>query len=380
MLHRLYILFADPLEASPFDFLRVFTFTTFTAMLATLLAFVLVLALGGPTIRWLKRRKIGDNPDFDDAAMNAAMADKRNTPTMGGLLIVAAITGVTLLLADIGNFYVQMSLVCLLWLGGIGAVDDWLKLNAESRAAGRDGLKEREKLLLQFGLAFILGYFLWKHGLHTPAGTQLFVPFLKGFSIDLPLWLFVIWSGLVIVGCTNAVNLTDGLDGLASGCVALVAIVLLVMTLIISDGGLARDLLFHHIAGVGPLAVVCGAILGASLGFLWFNCHPASVFMGDTGSLALGGLLAFVALAIRQELLLAIVGGVFVVEAASSRMQKYYFKYHRIRHGQGKKLFLMAPIHHHFQKVGWSETQIVVRFWLIGAVLAAAALATVKLR
>ena len=380
MLHRLYLIFREQLEASPFGFLRVVTFPEFAALLATLLAFAIVLLLGRPTINWLKRRKIGDNPDFDDAAMNAAMKDKKNTPTMGGLLIVAAVGGVTLLLADVGNFYVQMALVCLVWLGGIGAVDDWLKLNASRNNAGRQGLNGIEKLAFQIGLSLILGFFMWRHSGALDAAGQLYVPFFKGVSVPLNLPAFLALSTAVIVGSSNAVNLTDGLDGLASGCVALVSIVLLILALIISDRGLSSDLLFHHIESVGPVAVVLGAILGATLGFLWFNCFPASVFMGDTGSLALGGLLGYAALAIRQELLLFLVGGVFVAEAMSVMIQRYWFKFTRMRYGEGRRVFRMAPIHHHFQKGGWTETQTVVRFWLIGAVLAAAALATIKLR
>ena len=184
----------------------------------------------------------------------------------------------------------------------------------------------------------------------------------------------------MIVGSSNAVNLTDGLDGLAAGCMAIVGFTFLVLTLIISDAQLATYLLFDPIRQVGQMAVFCGAIVGACLGFLWFNCHPARVFMGDTGSLALGGLIGYVALVIRQELALVLVGGIFVAEALSVLIQIGYFKYTRKRYGVGRRVFLMAPLHHHFQKKGWSETQVVVRFWLIGAMLAALTLATVKLR
>ncbi len=206
------------------------------------------------------------------------------------------------------------------------------------------------------------------------------MPFFKNVAIPLTGWVFVPLTVSVIVGSSNAVNLTDGLDGLAAGCVTMVALVLLVMTLLIGDPRLSDFLLFHHIAPVAPLAVVCGATVGASLGFLWFNCHPARVFMGDTGSLALGGILAFVAVSIRQELLLVIAGGVFVAEALSVMLQVGYFKYSRRRFGDGRRIFLMSPLHHHFQKKGWTETQTVVRFWLVGAMLAIASLATIKLR
>ena len=276
------------LERTPFGFLRVFTFNEFQALVATLLAFGICLALGGPTIQWLRRQKIGDAADFDDATFNETMKSKVGTPTMGGLLIVSAIAGVTLLLADLRNFYVLMGLVCLLWMGLVGATDDWLKLTAARRKTGRQGLSSREKLLFQVGLALLLGYFAFRHGHAVPAATTLYFPFFKGLSVPLPLWAFLVLAVLVIVGSSNAVNLTDGLDGLAAGCMAIVGLVFLVLTLIISDATLATYLLFDPIRQVGQMSVFCGAIVGACLGFLWFNCHPARVFMGDTGSLALG--------------------------------------------------------------------------------------------
>ncbi len=380
MLYQLYVNFQTSLEAGPFGFLRVVTFPTFSAMLGTLLSFALVLSLGKPTILWLRRRKIGDQADFDDVDLNAASINKRETPTMGGLLIVAAIAGTTLLLADITNFYVQMALIVLLWLGAVGAADDWLKLNAARQQSGRQGLRTKEKLALQVILALVVSFFLWRHAGGTEAGSHAYIPFFKDVEIPLNVWTFVLISGFVIVAGSNGVNITDGLDGLASGCSAMVAVALMVLTLVISDPRLSSDLLFHHIAEVGPLAIVCGAVLGATLGFLWFNCNPASVFMGDTGSLALGGVLAFVAVAIRQELLLLLLGGIFIVELASVALQVGWFKFTRKRYGQGRRIFLMSPLHHHFQKRGWGEVQIVVRFWLISAILAAAALATIKLR
>lgn len=370
----------DRLEAGPFGFLRVLTFPEFGALLGVLLAFFTVLLLGAPMIRWLQRKKIGDRPDFDQADMNQLMASKAHVPTMGGLLIVSAIAGTVLLIGDIANFYVIMGLTCLLLMGLIGAFDDWLKLTVARRQGGRQGLTSKEKFLAQVGLALVIGFFAWWHTRQLPAATALYVPFFKAVVIQLNLPAFLVLSVLVIVGSSNAVNLTDGLDGLASGCIALVAIALLVLTLIISDSGLSDYLLFHHIRQIGPVATLCGAMLGASLGFLWFNCHPARVFMGDTGSLALGGLIGYIALIIRQELLLVIVGGVFVAEAVSVILQVTYFKYTRRRYGEGRRIFRMAPLHHHFQKKGWSETQVVVRFWLIGAMLATLTLATIKLR
>ena len=380
MLHALIEANLEALEAGPFGFLRVLLSPEFSAMAGVLLAFLAVMILGGPTIAWLRRKKIGDNPDFDNEEMNRRMAAKSDTPTMGGLLIVAAIAGTVLLIGDIGNFYVQMGLVCLLWLGAVGAADDWLKLTAARRQGGRQGLTSREKLVIQIGLALLLGFFAWRHGQNLEPTRQLFLPFFKNVAIELNLPAYLVLAVFVIVGSSNAVNLTDGLDGLAAGCVAMVSVTLLVLTLIIGDAALSRELLFHHISPLGQVAVLCGAMLGAALGFLWFNCFPARVFMGDTGSLALGGLIGYVALVIRQELILVIVGGVFVAEAVSVLMQVGYFKYTRKRYGEGRRIFRMAPLHHHFQKGGWSETQTVVRFWLIGAMLAVVALATIKLR
>ena len=369
------------LERTPLGFLRVFTFNEFQALIATLLAFGVCLALGGPTIAWLRRQKIGDAADFDDLSFNEQMKSKVGTPTMGGLLIVSAIAGVTLLLADLRNFYVLMGLVCLLWMGLVGATDDWLKLTAARRKTGRQGLSSREKLLFQVGLALLLGLLRLPPRPRRSRRDDAYTSrFFKGLSVPLPLWAFLLLAVLVIVGSSNAVNLTDGLDGLAAGCMAIVGLVFLVLTLIISDATLATYLLFDPIRQVGQMAVFCGAIVGACLGFLWFNCHPARVFMGDTGSLALGGLIGYVALVVRQELALLLVGGIFVAEALSVMLQVSYFKYTRRRYGTGRRIFLMSPLHHHFQKKGWSETQVVVRFWLVGAMLAALTLATVKLR
>lgn len=368
------------LDEAGFGFLRVFTFVEFQAVAAILLSFAFVLAAGGPTIRWLRRMKIGDRPDFDQADMNQQMAHKKDTPTMGGILIIAAILVTVLLLADLANFHVQMALIAMLGLAMIGAGDDWLKLTAARRGGGRQGLHGGEKLLFQFGLAILLSYFTWKYGQQIPERNFLYFPFFKDARIPLGAVAFCVIGTLVVVGFSNAVNLTDGLDGLASGASAIVAIVFLVLALVIGTATLAGTLLFTYIKGSADMAVLCGAMLGACLGFLWFNCNPARVFMGDTGSLSLGGLIGYIAIVLRQEPLLILVGGIFVAEAASVMLQVGYFKYTRIRFGEGRRIFKMAPLHHHFQKAGWSEIQVVVRFWLIGAMLATLALATMKLR
>ena len=352
---------------------------------AMLLAFMVVWLLGPRVIRFLIRCKIGDRAEFHHAEFNQIVRDKQNTPTMGGALILAAIAAAVLLLADVRNYYVIMGLFCMVWLGVLGGVDDWLKLTVGRRSGSRDGLKSYEKLLFQIGLGMLLGIFVYKHGedvasLATVGGETvrtfsiLNVPFYKS-GITLGIWSFWIVTVLVTAGTSNAVNLTDGLDGLAAGCMALCSFVFMVLAFLGGDPFLAPRLLFPYIPGTGELAVLCGAVMGACLGFLWYNCHPAQVFMGDTGSLPLGGLMGFVAIVSRQELMLLIVGGVFVIEAVSVILQVGYYKA-----TGGKRIFRMAPIHHHFRLGGWTETQTVVRFWLLSAVFAGVALATVKLR
>jgi phospho-N-acetylmuramoyl-pentapeptide-transferase len=308
---------------------------------------------------------------------------------MGGILIISAIAIVTLLLGDISpqrGFYVLMALVCMLWLAAVGAIDDWLKLTAGRRSGSRQGLYGWEKLAFQIGLSVLLMWFTYQHGRQIDAAHTLYVPFFKKVQIELGLLPFILLGTLVLTGSSNAVNLTDGLDGLAGGCMGIVSFTFFILALIVGTpvlvGGreLATYLYLPHIRTSDELAVIAGAMTGACMGFLWFNCNPASVFMGDTGSLALGGVIGYIAIVIRQELILFIVGGIFVIEALSVLIQVGYYKYTRRKYGEGRRVFLMAPIHHHFQKKGWTETQVVVRFWLITAMLAAMALATVKLR
>jgi phospho-N-acetylmuramoyl-pentapeptide-transferase len=389
VLYWLYSQFGIQLEASGFGFLRIFSKVTFQAVAAVLVSFALVLSLGSPVIGWLRSRKIGDNPDFDRADMNAIMADKRGTPTMGGLLIIGAILLTTLLLADLSNYYVWLAIACGGLLAALGMTDDWIKLNRHRMAAAgtgkasRQGLTGKEKLVFQIALGALVTWLTYQYGSQLPQATRLYFPFFKeetGVWLHLPQWAFVLFGTFVITGASNAVNLTDGLDGLASGCVAFVAFTFVVLGLIIGDEKLAAMLLYPYLPAGSQLAVMAGAIGGASLGFLWFNCNPARVFMGDTGSLALGGLLGYIAIVIRQEILLAIIGAVFVAEALSVMLQVGWFKFTRIRFGEGRRIFLMSPLHHHFQKKGWSETQVVVRFWLIGAMLAAFGIATIRLR
>ena len=351
-----------------------FKLVIFRSVLAIIFSFLVVLLSGGPVIRWLLKMKLNGRPEFHNATLNAMTKDKANTPTMGGLLISGAIFLTTLLFARIDNFYVIMGLGCLVWLAVLGGVDDWLKLTAARRNPGsRDGLYWWEKIVFQIGLGMLMALFIYYHGKYNQA-HYLNWPLLPR-NIVLPTYLFAIITVVVITGSSNAVNLTDGMDGLASGCVAIVAFAFMALAYVTGDARWAANLHFNHIRFSGELAVLCGAMGGACLGFLWFNCNPAQVFMGDTGSLALGGVIGYVAIVIRQEPMLFMVGGVFVVEALSVIIQTGYFKA-----TGGKRVFLCSPIHHHFHLKGWSESQIVVRFWLLSALFAALALATVKLR
>jgi len=359
----------------------------FRGTCAALFCFFLML-LGMPrVIRQLVRWKLGDRPEFDHASLNELTRDKSNVPTMGGVGILASIFIAILLAADLGNFYVWMSLVCLVWLGTLGAVDDGLKLTAKRRSTSRDGLRSYEKLLFQMGLGVILGFYIYHYGQNNyaivgaaaepealPAYRILSVPFYKA-GLQLGAFAFMFVTVLVMTGTSNAVNLTDGMDGLASGCVALCSLVFVLLTYIVGTEDLARKLLIPHVPKVGELVIVCAAVLGACLGFLWYNCHPARVFMGDTGSLPLGGLIGYVAVVTRQELMLLIAGGIFVIEASSVIAQVSYFKW-----TGGRRLFRCAPIHHHFHLGGWSEPQTVIRFWLVAAMFAVFALASIKLR
>jgi phospho-N-acetylmuramoyl-pentapeptide-transferase len=370
-----------------------------------ILSFVLVVTLGKKVIRWLMAQKIGDNPEFFNKDINELMKSKANTPTMGGIIIVGAITLVTLLLADISRqhgFYVWMGLICLVGMAGIGMADDWLKLTTARRKPGsRDGLRSWEKLVFQLGLAVLLGIFVYHHGVSKFQGLDDFE--LMSRSLNLPgvkTWVFdvndnrwvpsrhliilpgAVFVGLAVIfmaGTSNAVNLTDGMDGLAGGITVIVSFAFMVLCLIAGyqrgDFILAQYLLVPHIPFADELAILAGAMAGACLGFLWFNCHPAQVFMGDTGSLALGGTLGYLATVIRQELLLLIIGGVFFFEMLSVILQVGSFKLRG-----GKRIFKCAPVHHHFHMTGWTEQQVVVRFWLITALLAAIALSTIKLR
>ena len=371
------------------SFLRLFHYITVRSAGAAITSLFLSWWLGPKVIRWLKELKIGQ--EYADKAEEAGLANlrvnKKGTPTMGGILIVLALLLSTMLWAQ-WNAQVELTMLSVLVLAGLGFYDDYAKILKQTGG----GTPPRVKLITQFALAAFVGIYLWnlpaKSELHL-LGTKdvwrsnlvssLMLPFYK-YPIHVGAVTGVIVVVLAIVGSSNAVNLTDGLDGLAIGCTLIVGFVFLAFTYLAGNIKAAAYLQIPYVAGAGELTVFCSALLGAGLGFLWFNCHPAQVFMGDTGSLALGGAFGIVAVLIHQPFVLVIAGGVFVVEALSVILQKGWFKYTRLRTGTGQRIFLMAPLHHHFEKKGWYESQVVMRFYILCVLFAVVALATLKLR
>lgn len=355
--------FLYPLHNS-FSVFNVFRYITVRSIGGAVTAFLLMLFLGPWFIRKLKQHQIGQVVRDDGPETHLA---KQGVPTMGGVLILAAITMSTLLWAKLTNPLVWLLLFVIIFFGFIGGIDDFQKISKKTSA----GLSARGKLFLQVFGASVVGLFVL---LHPGYDGLLSVPFLKDINPDLS-WFYVVFAIIVIVGSSNAVNLTDGLDGLAVGPTIISASVYLVFSYLAGHAILAEYLQIPYVQGAGELAVFCGAMVGACLGFLWFNAYPAQIFMGDVGALALGGALGGVAIIIKQEILLAIVGGVFVMEALSVIIQVGYFKL-----SKGKRVFLMAPFHHHFEKKGWCEPKIVVRFWIVSIILGLVAVATLKLR
>jgi len=395
MLYNLIYYFKDFLQAAGlWKYANVFRYLTFRSGFAVVTSFCLCMMLAPVVIRLLRRLKVGGTAEFGHEVVDRMYASKAGTPTMGGLLIVLTSLVSAVLWADMTNFYIHLAIFTVVWLGALGFVDDYLKMvpSTRNRTAGaeprgaRDGLKMWEKFVFQIALAVILGGFLYHHWtppswavarIITPEGgppVALNLPFYK-FPITLSVYAFMVVSVLVIAGTSNAVNLADGMDGLATGCIMPIVFVFLALAYIAGNAIYSDYLFVPFVRGAGELSVFCGALLGACLGFLWYNCYPAEVFMGDTGSLPLGGAIGYLALVTRQEALLFIVGGVFVLEALSVILQVGYFKV-----TGGKRIFLMSPLHYHFQLKGWTETQTVVRFWLIGVMCAALALASLKLR
>ncbi|MDC8759826.1 phospho-N-acetylmuramoyl-pentapeptide-transferase [Janthinobacterium fluminis] len=376
--------------------LRVFNFITFRAVFATITALVIGLGAGPAVIRMLTRMKVGQAVRTDGPQTHLK---KHGTPTMGGLLILISIAISTLLWCDLSNRFIYPVLVVTLGFGAVGWVDDYRKVVRQDPNGMRSGEKYFWQSLIGLAAAFYLAFsvsvsepnaakvweliFTWVQSgfsMDLPPKADLIVPFFKTISYPLGVWGFIALTYCVIVGTSNAVNLTDGLDGLAIMPTVMVGTALGLFAYLTGSATYSKYLFIPHIPGAGELIIFCGAMAGAGLAFLWFNTHPAQVFMGDVGALALGGALGTLAVIVRQEIVLFIMGGIFVVETLSVIAQVSWFKFTKKRFGTGRRIFLMAPLHHHFEQKGWRETQVVVRFWIITMMLVLFGLSTLKLR
>jgi phospho-N-acetylmuramoyl-pentapeptide-transferase len=383
----------------------VFKYISFRAGLAAVLSLLITITLGQRLIEYLRKKQVGES--IRDLGLEGQM-QKKGTPTMGGLIIIAAIMVPTLLFAKLDNIYVILLLISTIWLGLIGFLDDYIKVFRKNK----DGLAGRFKIVGQVGLGLIVGLTLYFHQdvvvrefSETPRiennevirtfedvkSTKTTVPFLKDNELDydrvLPFlphdytWvLYVLWVTFIITAVSNGANITDGIDGLAAGTAGIIGLTLAILAYLSGRVDFSDYLNILHIPNLSELVIFCTAFVGACLGFLWYNAYPAQVFMGDTGSLTLGGLIAVVALAIRKELLIPVLCGIFLIENLSVIIQVSYFKYTKKKYGEGRRVFLMSPLHHHYQKKGLHETKIVTRFWIVGILLAILALATLKLR
>ena len=346
---------------------NLFHYLTFRSGGAVFTSLILSFYIGPKIIRWLKSKQAEGQPIREDGPQSHLLT-KKGTPTMGGTMILLAVTGSTLLWADITNIYVWIVLLVTLGFGLIGFCDDYLKLTKRNSR----GLSSRRKFLAQCGIA-LLAVLAIQYVAPENLKSHVAVPFFKSVLIDFA-WFYIPFAMVVMVGASNAVNLTDGLDGLAIVPIMIVAGCFALIVYLVGNVKFADYLQLHYVPGSGELAIFCAALVGASLGFLWFNAPPAQVFMGDTGSLAFGGSLGVISVITHHEFVLAIIGGLFVAEAVSVIMQVASFKM------TGKRIFRMAPIHHHFEKLGWSEPTIVIRFWIIACIFALLGLATLKLR
>lgn len=355
-----------PLKEIWFGF-NVFRYITFRAAMASLTAFIISLVFGPFVISWLKDLSFGQNirREYVEPLYNLHK-HKEGTPTMGGILIVSSIAISTILWADVQNRYILVTLAAFLWLGVVGFIDDYIKVGKKRNL----GLKPNKKFALQILLGFFIALFII---FYTPIETALAIPFFKHSVLNLGAF-YIFFAIIVVAGSSNAVNLTDGLDGLAVGCTIIAALTYSVLSYIAGHFKFSEYLNVFYLQGAGELSIFCASMVGAGLGFLWFNSYPANVFMGDTGALALGGGIGVVALLIKKELLLFLVGGIFIIEALSVILQIIWYKLTKNR------LFLMSPIHHHFQLLGWNESKITIRFWIVAIVLALLSLSTLKLQ
>ncbi len=352
--------------ADHFILFNLFRYITFRTGCAIMTALVLCLCMGKPMIRWLKSKQ-GSATNIREY-LEETHLKKAGTPTMGGLMILISVTVSTLLWADLTNQFVWYALLVMVGYGLIGFGDDYLKLTKKNSK----GLPGKLKLAGQCGVALVATIGIM-HGLPDSIATSVAIPFFKSLFLNLS-WFFVPWAMIVMVGASNAVNLTDGLDGLATVPVAIAAACFGLIAYLVGNAVYATYLHIPNVPGTGELAILCGALVGAAMGFLWFNAPPAMVFMGDTGSLAMGGVLGAMAVITKHELVLAVIGGLFVLETVSVIVQVASFKL------TGKRVFAMAPLHHHYEKKGWSEPTIVIRFWIIAVILALIGLSTLKLR
>jgi len=346
---------------------NVLRYITFRSAAASVTAFFLCMILGPIVIAKLRNRKVCDDVERDHCAdLSKLNCSKKETPTMGGIFIIGSILISVLLWADLTNFYILLTVLTCLWLFVLGFIDDTLKL----KQSAHRGLSARTKLSWQVLLGLVVGYFIFAH---PNFSTRLDIPFFKNLVFYLGAF-YVFFAAIIVAGSSNAVNFTDGLDGLAIGCVLIVAFGLSILSYITGHMQFAEYLFLPYIPGAGELTVFCAAIFGAGLGFLWFNCYPASIFMGDVGSLPLGGTLGVVAIFIKKEFLLVLLGGVFVWEVLSVILQVGSFKLRR------KRIFKCAPFHHHLQLIGWEESKVTIRLWIIAIILALLTLATLKVR
>jgi phospho-N-acetylmuramoyl-pentapeptide-transferase len=361
-----------PLSAD-YIFFNLFTYITFRVAGGMATAIILSFILGPWIIRQLRRLRVGQVVRTEGPETHLG---KAGTPTMGGVLIIVASTVATVLWADITKPYVIIGLAVLIGMGALGFLDDYLKVVRRRP----EGLIGQYKLIGQGLVGFLVGLFLILHPVSPYPSNWTSLPFLADWHMWMWAPLFIPWTMLVIAGCSNAVNLTDGLDGLAGGLSAIAAATFGIFAYLIGRVDTSRYLGLFYLPGAGELAIFCLSLAGATLGFLWFNAHPAEVFMGDTGSLALGGALGVVAILLKSEFLLVMIGGVFVVEALSVMLQVAYFKYTVRRYGRGMRIFKMSPLHHHFEKEGWAESKIIMRFWILGILCSLVALSTLKIR
>lgn len=365
-----------------FTAFNVLRYISFRAAAAAVTALLVAFVVGPPILRRLRSMQVHQVVREGTPESHQA---KKSTPTMGGLIILAATLVPTLLWARLDNRYVWLALFVMVWMGGIGFLDDYLKLKQKREGRKNLGLVERYKLAGQIGIGLVLGLVLWLAPLSTLPGASTTLPFYK-YILVVPAvaWLYVPWVTFILTGVSNAVNLTDGLDGLAAGLCAIAAATFALFAYVMGRVDTSAYLQIFYLRGAGELSIFCAAIFGACIGFLWFNAHPAEVFMGDTGSLALGGAIGAMAILLKSEFLLLIVGAVFVAETLSVILQRSVFKFRRRRHGleyaQAHRVFLRAPLHHHFEIKGWHESHVVIRFWIIGILCAFVALSTLKLR